>query len=241
MGPLATADFMLKVIAETSAERDQDHVPLIVQSFPQIPDRSQAIRTGDDAPLPYLIDGVQRLVAAGASVVIVPCNTAHHWFDAVSRAAAVPLLHIADAVCDALDERGLAAHSRIALLGTTGTLASGFYARRLEARGYRIGVACSHEHEADVQRGIEAAKAGRIVEAGVLFNEVVADLHRKGAEAVILACTEIPAVLDRVGCPHGRITIDSTRALARQCVSWYKAKGRRVARTPDASLQREMP
>ena len=221
MGPLATADFMVKVIAGTPATCDQEHVPMIVQSVPQIPDRSAAILTRSDSPLPHLVEGLARLEAAGAGVIAVPCNTAHHWYAALESEARVPILHIADAACDALEARGFMPGATVALLATAGTIASGFYQARLEARGYLLANGGSDEHERLVQRGIAQTKAGDLAAAAASFEAVLSKLRSAGANAVILACTEIPVALDRANSPSKSFTIDSTRALAQRCVEWW--------------------
>ena len=97
MGPLATVDFMHKLLAATPATRDQDHLPLLVSSIPQVPDRTAAYRGEGASPLPALIASGRRLVDGGASMVVMPCNTAHLWFEPLQAALGVPMLHLVDA------------------------------------------------------------------------------------------------------------------------------------------------
>ena len=77
MGPLATVDFLHKLIEETPVASDQDHVPTVVWNVPQIPDRQQALAGAGISPLPAMYAGLARLVAAGATRLAIPCNTAH--------------------------------------------------------------------------------------------------------------------------------------------------------------------
>src|SRR3954471_9827880 len=107
MGPLATVDFLAKLIEETPAKGDPDHVPVIVYSVPQIPDRPGAILENTESPLPAMLEGVRHLKRGGATLIAIACNTAHFWYDALS-AEGVPIAHIADATCDDL----LAYHPR---------------------------------------------------------------------------------------------------------------------------------
>src|SRR4051812_14632246 len=95
MGPLATVDFLKKLIEETPATRDQDHVPVVVYSVPQIPDRPGAILEATESPLPAMLEGVRVLKGAGAAALAIACNTAHYWYDELS-AEGVPVVHIAD-------------------------------------------------------------------------------------------------------------------------------------------------
>ncbi len=99
MGPLATVDFLAKVIAATPATCDQQHVPMIVHQVPQIPDRSTAILEGNNAPLAPMLAGLERLARAGAEVVAIPCNTAHHWYEPLTRLQRLP-------ICTLLKRRG---------------------------------------------------------------------------------------------------------------------------------------
>ena len=98
MGPLATLDFFNKVLAATPAQGDADHVPLLIQSDPRIPSRPSAILGDGPSPLPALMAGRDRLVAAGATALAMPCNTAHFWFSDLSAGCPVPFIGIVD-VC----------------------------------------------------------------------------------------------------------------------------------------------
>src|SRR3712207_6717344 len=106
MGPAATVDFMAKVIAVTPAEVDQDHVPMIVHQVPQIPSRTAAVAQGTHEPLAAMIEGLRVLENAGAEILVIPCNTAHHWYEQLARSTPLEIIHIADAVHGMLKERG---------------------------------------------------------------------------------------------------------------------------------------
>jgi aspartate racemase len=177
MGPLATADFLRKLVDATPAERDQDHVPVLVYSVPQIPERVPAILGRGESPLPAMRAGVDVLVRAGAQCVAIACNTAYHWFDALAAACPVPILHIADAaVAEIGDAR------RIGLVATAGTLQSGFYQQRLAAAAREIVLPDATVEQELILPGIRLVKEARLREAGALFARALADLHALGAE-----------------------------------------------------------
>ncbi|MCW5606143.1 MAG: aspartate/glutamate racemase family protein, partial [Burkholderiales bacterium] len=134
MGPLATVDFLEKLVAEPPAQRDADHVPVLVYSVPQIPDRPAAILAGGESPLPYMLAGMRTLKQAGACMVAIPCNTAHYWYDDLVREGGLPVIHIADAACEDLARRGIVLQTA-GLIATKGTVAAGFFQRCLAARG----------------------------------------------------------------------------------------------------------
>lgn len=221
MGPLATADFLAKLVAETPAVRDQDHIPYVAWSVPQIPDRPTAILHGGASPLPQMLRGIAALKQAGATTIAIACNTAHYWHDDLVREGGLPILHIADAVCDMLVERGIASGT-VGLLGTDGTVKAGFFQQRFAVRGLDCVLSSREDQDQLVLPAIAAVKANDLPRAHVLAVRAVANLMGCGAQAVVLACTETPLAIDYAGSPVSACCIDATRALARACVAWHR-------------------
>jgi aspartate racemase len=188
MGPMATVDFMQKVIEATPAVRDQDHVPLLVRSIPQVPDRAAAIFDGHDEPFPYLLAGVHALSAAGAELIVMPCNTAHAWYDRLAAASDVPFLHIADAVTRTLAN---VAPGAIALMATAATVRVGFYQRHLAAAGRDV-VLPDVAGQKRITAAIQAVKVGDFDGAATHAHAAAQDLLQSGATHLLLACTELP-------------------------------------------------
>jgi len=216
MGPLATVDFLSKLVQRTAANCDQEHVPVVVYSVPQIPDRSASILHGGESPLPAMRAGIRTLERAGARAIAIACNTAHFWYDDLARECRVPLLHIADCACAALGSDV----ANVGLIATRGTLAAGFYQQRLTSRGYICLTNGKDELDAWVIPGIGLVKAGNLQGAGALLQQAVAALLERGAQRVILACTEIPPALECVAAPQLHQCIDATAALADACIQW---------------------
>jgi aspartate racemase len=221
MGPLATVDFLEKLIAETPAERDADPVPVVVWSVPQIPERPAAIAGKGPSPLPAMLEGIRALRQAGATAIAIPCNTAHYWYDNLSREAGVPILHIADAACDQFAARGITA-KKIGLIGTNGTLSAGFYQQRLAARGLEVVLVSAAEQEEWVAPAIAAVKRHQLKRGHELAIRACERLRELGAQAIILACTETPIAVEFAPAPVAEICIDATRALAQACVAWWR-------------------
>ena len=214
MGPLATVDFLNKVIELTPASCDQDHIPLLVHQVPQIPDRSAAILAGTDGPFAPMLEGLHRLAAAGAEFAVIPCNSAHHWYERLASAQPLSILHIADAVLDEIQARG-AALPRLALLATRGALRSGIYQRRFAERAALQLPDEASQHLLD--QAIAAVKAGQQTLGARCAEQAADQLREAGAEVLILACTELPIALQNGR--HAAHCIDSTRALARLCLA----------------------
>ena len=220
MGPLATVDFLRKLLEETPAERDADHVPVVVYSVPQIPDRPAAILGEGPSPVPAMAAGIRVLTRAGATRIAIACNTAHYWFDELAREAGVPLLHIAVAACDELAQRGVNA-TAVGVIGTRGTITAGFYQERLAARGIRALLSSEVDLTEFVLPAIAAVKRGDLPRAHELAVRACEQLRAAGAQSIILACTELPPALDLHPTEVATICVDATRALARACVRWW--------------------
>ena len=92
MGPDATVDFMARVIALTEADRDQDHVRMLIDHNPHVPNRQKAILAEGEDPGPVLAEMAARLEANGADFLVIPCNTAYAFEDAILAATSIPLI-----------------------------------------------------------------------------------------------------------------------------------------------------
>jgi aspartate racemase len=218
MGPLASAQFMVRLTLLTPAERDQDHVPAVLWSDPRVPDRSAARLAGGEDPLPALLRGLRGLEAAGAGAIAIPCNTAHGWFAEMQAATSLPILHIVDAAAAELGRLGVQG-GPIGVMGTSGTLAMRLYQDRLAQRGYECLVPEPEEMARQVTPAIGLVKANRVAEAYGPLAEVAAALVARGARAVVLGCTEIPLGI-AAGPELPFPVIDTIDALARASIAW---------------------
>ena len=221
MGPLASAQFMLRLTLLTPAERDQEHIPAVLWSDPRVPDRTRGKLEGGDDPAPWLLRGVRGLKAAGAGAIAIPCNTAHGWLDAMA-AEGLPILHIVDAAAAELRKVALPG-AKIGIMGTAATLRMRLYQDRLEAQGWQCITPSDEEMARRVTPAIAMVKANRPGDAFAPLAEVVASLAARGAAAVVLGCTEIP--LGILAGPHGSLsvpTIDTIDALALAAIAWAR-------------------
>jgi aspartate racemase len=223
MGPLASADFYLRVTELTAqlmqAQNDAAHLPIIVWSDPRFADRNAAIFGTGPSPRDEMIAACRKLVLAGAQYIAIACNTAHAWWpDLVQALPGVPVLHIVDATLAALQREAPQA-KRVGLLATVGTLKAGIYVQRALRSNTRIDwlMPDSVAQEALVMKGIRAVKAADLALGTACLEQAAQELIEQGAEALIAACTEVPIALK-----HSLFSIpliDSTAALARECVA----------------------
>lgn len=190
VGPLATAYFLQRVVVSTQAERDQDHVNLLVLNHATIPDRTEFVlgRSGED-PGPVLARDAARLERFGVDFLVMPCNTAHYFTQQVLDAVTVPFVSIIDVTVEAALERapGLRA---VGLLATAGTVASRVYHDAFAARG--VEVLTPDEADQAVVSAIiyDQVKAGLPADVDAL-RAVAGRLVERGAGVVVLGCTEL--------------------------------------------------
>ena len=195
MGPDATVDFMSKVIAATPAEKDQDHLHLLVDHNPGVPNRQAAILQGGEDPGPALAAMAGRLEAAGADFLVIPCNTAYVFQDSILAAVSIPLVSIIDVTIAEVGRRAPGATS-VGVLATDGCLRAGVYQDALEARGLSPVLPDATEVRA-LMKLINGIKGGNGDATTPTKMRALAEaLCDRGAQAVIAGCTEIPLVLE---------------------------------------------
>jgi aspartate racemase len=193
MGPEATASFYARLIASTPARCDQEHLHVIIDADPGVPDRTAALLGEGESPLPRMRAAIQRLVSAGVQLIAIPCNTAHAWLPDLREGVQVPLL---DMVEETVAEvaRELSAGAAVGLMATTGTARSGLYAGALARQGLEL-LPLDEDHQNQIMGAIGRIKAGRRGEARDPLLAVARMLIDRGAQAIILGCTEIPLVV----------------------------------------------
>lgn len=219
MGPLATVDFMAKVVNLTDATCDQQHLPMLVANLPHIADRSRAILGDGDDCLDDLLEGIDLLNRNGVGLISVPCNSAHHWYAQMHERSAAPLLHIAEACIAAVPVLA----RRVAVLGTGGTMVSGFYQAALVARDIEPLVP-----DADMQLRlamcIRDVKAGALDQSAGHLAAVLDKLAAQDVQVALMSCTEIPLAAQHLT-DAPLMLIDSSLELARATVSFALARG----------------
>ena len=218
MGPEATIAFYARLVAHTPAGRDQDHLRVIIDSNPGIPDRTAAILGQGESPVPALARGIDGLRGAGADFIAIPCVSAHAFIDELRQGARLPILSILDVVAEAVREHPRRIR-RVGLLGTTGTVRAGMFQRRLAEAGLEVLIPDPAD-QARVQASIYAVKAGAPdavrLQLTIELRSIALRLVSSGAEGIVLGCTEIPLVFGQADVPVP--VFDSLVWLARAAV-----------------------
>jgi aspartate racemase len=208
MGPAATLDFLAKLQAFTPAETDQDHIRVIVDINPKVPDRNMP---GSGAG-PMLAEMAGALAGAGAEVLAIACNTAHAHADLIQRASGLPLIDMIETGASAARDSGA---MRVGVLGTKGGLR--LYREYLAAQAMGL-VTLEPEQQEAFMQALYRIKGGDLSAAVRRDLKALADeLVAGGAEAIVAGCTEVPLVLRQQDLKVD--LIDPGELLARRCVA----------------------
>ncbi len=215
MGPEATVDFMQRVIAATPAGLDQDHIRLLVDHNPTLPNRHDAIAGRSPSVGPQLADMARGLEDAGADFLVMVCNTAHAYADDIVQAVSIPFLNLITLTAAAAAQQGI---QRAGLLAADGCLQADVYQTALAKHGVAP-LILPLASQAELMKCIYKIKAGdqssqvRDALAGLAL-----ELSDAGADGIIAACTEIPLVLGPHNCALP--LLDSTAVLVQHTIQF---------------------
>lgn len=221
MGPLATVDLFEKITSHTAADCDQGHPRVCIDSNTSIPDRTAALLAGGEDPTAELVKSARRLASIGAELLIMPCNTAHCFFDAVQRSVDVPLLNMIAVTREALKARGIHCAG---LLATDGTVQSGIYQRTFDGSGIALLVPEGEDQRAVMGVAYDGVKAGRADYNASAFRRACERLLARGAEVLILGCTELPPAFAMYHLDYPNVDPTLELALAAIRAAGYETK-----------------
>lgn len=231
VGPAATVDFMQKIVRNTDAQRDQDHIKLIIEHNPGIPDRTANLIGDGEDPTIALYAACKRLEANEADLIAIPCNTAHAYVQRIQPHLSIPILNMLHETVSHIVRRH-GGCKRVGLLATSGTVASRVYHDAAKGSGFELLVPDEMHQDLVMQAiyGERGVKAGHVEgECRQQLTAAMEHLVGRGAEVLILGCTELPLLQAqdpalRVG---GRevAVLDPTEILAKRCVYFSRCAG----------------
>ncbi len=194
MGPEATIDLFQKIVKLTPAQQDQEHLRIIIDNNPKIPDRTKAILHGGENPLPELIKTAQNLERAGADFIIMPCNTAHYYYHEIQKKVNIPIMNMIQETASYI-HHALPSLNKISLFATRGTYQAGLYQSYL--KNFAIETLLPPEEEQqqlmEIIYGVKAGKDFNFLKKQI--TAIAQSQIKKGAQAIIAGCTEIPLIL----------------------------------------------
>ena len=213
MGPMATVDLFARLVGHTAASCDGEHIHIVIDNDPTIPDRTKALLGQGESPVGAIVRSAVRLANAGAELLLLPCHTSHAYYDEIAAAAPVPILNMVRETVKVVAERG---HRRVGLLATGGTLLAGVYEKAFAVYGTECVVPTPTEQESVMSLIYDGVKAGRHDYDTTAFVNTLDAMKRRGAEVFILGCTELPIAVKDYEIP-GRF-IDPTLILTKAAI-----------------------
>lgn len=213
MGPLATADLFKKIVLNTKAETDQEHIKILIDNNTDIPDRTDAIINNGKNPVPQLTKSALTLWAMGAELLVIPCNTAHYFRAEVQKSVDIPILSMIELTGKALLEKGI---KTVGLLATEGTINSGIYQEVFTKLGIKIIVPDKEGQTAVTDLIYKGVKAGNKRFDVSCVKSAIERMQDRGAETLVLGCTELPVAVDMYRLDYN--VCDPTLELARGAI-----------------------
>ena len=214
VGTLATLDFLKRLARLANARRDQDHIPFVVSSRPDTPDRNRSISGDGPSCAPALCDSAWALARAGADYLVVVCNAAHYYEEEVRAAAGLPLVSIIEEAAKRCAQR-FGEGASIGIVCAEGSYRTKLFETALERNGLTA-LRLREDEQARAMALIYRLKGGARSSAEAQdLDQLVAALTSRGAQAVILGCTELPLA----GAAETLPFIDPTEVLAERCVA----------------------
>lgn len=212
MGPGATALLFQKIIDYTDAKSDAEHIHIIIDNNPAIPDRTAAILKGEDTPAKYICESGKKLERCGADLLLLPCNTSHYFYDYIQEQLEVPVVNM---IAETARECVKHGYKKVGVLATTGTCETKIYDKELSKYGISVMYPDSTGQEKVMEIIYDQVKAGKPTDVSIIMKHLES-MTLSGVQAFILGCTELPiALLDR---DYGYCFIDSLDVLARCAV-----------------------
>ncbi len=216
LGPLATVYFMDMLVKMTDVQKDQDHISMIVLNHAAIPDRTDFILDSTKPnPLPMMIEDAKKLEKSGADFVVMPCNTAHFFYEQIQHNISIPMLNIIEetvryAVENTPDIK------KLGILATKGTITAGAYQHMCEKFGIDWAVPSLADEQSLMNIIYNQVKAGKEVNINE-FIKIIENMKADGCDAVALGCTEL-SVINKDFSLNRRDVIDSLEVLARKSI-----------------------
>ncbi len=219
MGPLATAYFIEMVVKMTDAQFDYEHIPMVIYNKPDTPDRTKYILDKNmDNPLCAMMSLAKALEEQGVHYIAIPCVTAYYFYKELSEGIKIPIINMVDETAAYLKNRKI---QRVGIMATNGTITGGFFRQGIEDLGIKVvepSGKCQDKLMGIIYDGIKANKPFAMDD----FCMVEKELRDKGAEVIVLGCTELSLI--RRDFAIGTGFLDAMEVLAQKSVMLCSGK-----------------
>ncbi len=216
LGPLATVYFMDLIVKLTQADKDQDHISMVVLNHAAIHDRTDFILDSTKPnPLPMMIEDAKKLEKSGADYVVMPCNTAHFFYEQIQRNISIPMLNIIEETVRYAVEN-VPGIKKLGILATKGTITAGSYQQMCEKFCIDWAVPSLADEHSLMNIIYNQVKAGKEININE-FIRIINNMKADGCDAVVLGCTEL-SVINKDFALNRNDVIDSLEVLAKKSI-----------------------
>ena len=187
MGPYATIYFFQRILHVTPIKKDADHFRVLIDNQVKIPSRTRAVLFNEDSPVPEMIKSINNLASIGVEAVLVPCNSAHYFYEEVCKKIGIPWINMIECVSNNLLN---ASYSRPLILGGYVTTTKKTYSKYICDAQY-----LNPTENTCIEKIIEEIKLnnGLSRESRKIFNEIIKSNSNR-IDSIIFACSELPIV-----------------------------------------------
>jgi aspartate racemase len=192
MGTQAGLDFCNKLAKLNKGKTDQQYPLFVLYNKSNIPGRPENLHKYNKV-LKSLLAGCKFLEKSKCKFIVIPCNTAHYWFDDLQKKTKVPIISMPKEVY-AHSITTCKKNSKIGILATEGTLKTGVYNKFFDKKFKLINPSKSVQKN-NVNKAIKLVKMGRIKEAEKAVRPAVNLLIKMKCSKIILGCTELPIAI----------------------------------------------
>lgn len=214
MGPAATVELFQNIVTGTNVKNDQDHIETIILNDPKVPDRTKYILGQGESPIPIMKQNIGRLQDAGASVVMIPCMTAHTFIEELQNGLSIPIINGIELINSYLQR--YYPNKKVGLLATTGSVNSKVYPKYIENEVIVPNEFLQKQlmHLIYGREGIKAGNTGDHIVKGI--QDIVEKMESKSIELIISGCTELGLVINsnNISLP----VIDPLQLLAKKAI-----------------------
>lgn len=223
VGPLATIYFADLVVKMTDAKTDQEHIAMVILNHSSIPDRTEYIMDKSKPnPLPVMVGDAKMLEDDNCDYIVIPCNTAHYFYDEIQKSVNVPIINILEETVKYCEET-IPDVKKIGVLATDGTIKSQAYQNIIQKHSLECVIPSEEDQKSVMNIIYNQVKAGKTVDI-FEFHRIIGELKKSGCDAIVLGCTELSIIKKDFEIVREDI-VDSMECLARASI---KACGKKL-------------
>lgn len=213
LGPLATSYFMTLVINNTKAEKDQDHIDMVVLNHATTFDRTDYIMgVSSNNPAKTLIEDAKLLQSIGCKFLVMPCNTAHYFYDEITKNVDIDFLNIVECSINKIKIE----NAKVGVMATDGTLKAKTYQNAIESKKMKYFTPSDYIQKKIMDFIYNGVKKGKKVSRDN-FMSVINYFFENGCDYIIVGCTELSVIYTDLKIKDNRI-IDSLTILAKETI-----------------------